>query len=616
MKLIKFRIKNYKSIQDSGWCWLASDLTILAGKNESGKSAVLEALHDFDKNKSISADAVPLTDDDSKPEIEMCFNVETQMVDEIAQRTNMELNQDVRNYLSEHNVTIIKYDSSSYRLDDNLRVFLNEKEFESCRQKIEETVENLSKIEQLPEVAKPDIEGEDTQAVIKAVMQYKQNLDIAARHIQKREIHEQLMDSGEKLYVETSKLAEKNPSNKFLEQITQHIPDFIFFSELQLLPFEISFEHSKSHGAVQDFAKISGLDLDRAVNATSKPLRLRNMLSTKSVKISGDFADYWKESELGLVVESTGGNLCFGVKESENHLLFKPEQRSKGLQWFLSFFLRLNSEQIKGKIVLIDEPGLYLHAKAQKNMLKILEKLSENSQIVFSTHSPYLIDSQKLGRVRLVLKDKENGTQIENKIQKKADKETLTPIATAIGLDLTNCFSIAGKKNVLLEGISDYYYLQALLHYTKKKGGDVDLIPCTGAQTIPQLASLLIGWNLEFLAVLDNDKEGKKVSSLLKKRLLLEEKRIVFVSNYEDSSIEDLFTHDDFNKFVLDERRNETIETKNSEFLKTNSLDKTLLAKKFFEKVKNGNQKINLSSDTVNNFEQVFERINATFGKS
>ena len=103
---------------------------------------------------------------------------------------------------------------------------------------------------------------------------------------------------------------------------------------------------------------------------------------------------------------------------------------------------------------------------------------------------------------------------------------------------------------------------------------------------------------------------------MLKKELFLEE-RIVFVSDYEDSSIEDLFTHNDFNKFVLGERGNETIETtKNSEFLKTNSLDKTLLAKKFFEKVKNGNQKVNLSSDTVNNFEQVFERINAIFGEN
>lgn len=613
MKLIKFRIKNYKSIKNSGWCWLSSDLTILAGKNESGKSAILEALHDFDKKNTISTDAIPLTDDDSQPEIEMRFNVETQMLDKIAQETNMRLNQNVRNYISENNVTIIKYDFESYRLEENLRVFLNKQENEVCRQKIEETVENLSKIEQLSEVAKPDTKGEDTQAMIEAVMQYKQNIDIAARHIQKGEIREQLIYEGEKLYVETSKLNEENPSDKFLNQITQHIPDFIFFSDLHLLPFEISFEQAKSHDTVQDFAKISELDLDKAINASSNSLRLRNMLSTKSAKISDDFADYWQESKLGLVVESAGGSLCFGVKESENHLLFKPEQRSKGLQWFLSFFLRLNLEQIKGKIILIDEPGLYLHAKAQKNMLKILERISENSQIIFSTHSPYLIDSQELGRVRLVLNDKESGTQVENKVQKKADKETLTPIATAIGLDLTNCFSVAGKKNVLLEGISDYYYLQALLHYTKKK--DWSLIPCTGAQTIPQLASLLIGWDLKFLAVLDNDKEGRKVAGLLEKELLLE-KHIVFVSDYEDSSIEDLFARGDFNEFVLDEKENENMGTKNSEFLKTNRLDKTLLARKFFEKIKNDYQEISLSPDTVNNFKQVFEKIDTVFGKN
>jgi len=67
MKLKKFRIKNYKSIKDSDWCWLASDVTTLAGKNESGKSGILEALRDFDTDiATVPDEAMPL-DDNSNP---------------------------------------------------------------------------------------------------------------------------------------------------------------------------------------------------------------------------------------------------------------------------------------------------------------------------------------------------------------------------------------------------------------------------------------------------------------------------------------------------------------------------------------------------------------------
>ncbi|MBI3600717.1 MAG: AAA family ATPase [Nitrospinae bacterium] len=96
-KLIKFRIKNYKSIKDSGWCWLASDLTILAGKNESGKTAILEALRDFyDSAKNLKypegppREVIPL-DGNENPIIEMCFEVEEDFSDKIGKATGITL---------------------------------------------------------------------------------------------------------------------------------------------------------------------------------------------------------------------------------------------------------------------------------------------------------------------------------------------------------------------------------------------------------------------------------------------------------------------------------------------------------------------------------------------
>src|SRR5205814_6843979 len=110
------------------------------------------------------------------------------------------------------------------------------------------------------------------------------------------------------------------------------------------------------------------------------------------------------------------------------------------------------------------EPGMYLHSKAQTDMLNVFKELSEKNQIVYSTHSPYLINSDKLHRVRLVLNTAEMGTIIEKITtgKVKGQLDAMKPIIDAIGLEVAHCFSPINKKNVLLEGISDFYYLEAM----------------------------------------------------------------------------------------------------------------------------------------------------------
>ena len=183
---------------------------------------------------------------------------------------------------------------------------------------------------------------------------------------------------------------------------------------------------------------------------------------------------------------------------------------------------------------------------------------------------------------------------------------------TAIGLDISNVLSSpVGEKNVLLEGISDYYFMQALREYPKVN--KANFIPCVGAQKISQLVSLLIGWDLGFLAVLDNDSEGKRIAKELSEKLSIEQDRIIFISEKNGFAVEDLFTHDDFNNYVLEETKNEDAATSNSKFLKENKLDKVLLAKKFYEKVKTDKSGIKLSKETIEAFREVFDKINTGF---
>lgn len=613
MRLIKFRIQHYKSIKDTGWCWLASDLTILAGKNESGKSAILEALNDFNTDvDKIPDEALPL-EYNGEPLIEMCFEVTKLMLDEIAQETGVTIGKETRDHISQNGFIISKLYDGSYDLEDEINEALDKQTNKANQEhivKIERGIEELFEIEQLANVAKPRFVG-STDLDKQAVTQYIQQIQAQVASITTDEEKKQIADKIKELEEENNALEEAKASQIFLDEIIQYVPNFIFFSDfLDILPFELTFAEAKNNEIVQDFAKVSGLDLDEVIQTTDSQRR-RNILSKHSATISGDFLDYWGQNKLDLIAEPDGENLRLGVKELGKTMLFKPQQRSKGFQWFLSFYLRLNAEQGEINVILIDEPGLYLHAKAQEDVLKVLERTSQESQVIFSTHSPYLIDAKRLDRVRLILKNEKDGTKIENKIHKKADIETLTPIITAIGLDISHSFSIVGKKNVLLEGISDYYFMQALRKYIGSSEGN--LIPCVGAPKIPQLISLLIGWDLEFLAVLDNDAEGKRIAKELLKKLLVEDKKIIFIAEKDGFSIEDLFTHEDFNDFVLNENKNDDTNLLNSKFIKNKKYDKVLLSKKFFEKVDENQTEITLSQDTINAFRRVFDKISNGF---
>ena len=173
---------------------------------------------------------------------------------------------------------------------------------------------------------------------------------------------------------ENDNLQETVLSNSFLEAIKEYIPKFIFFSDFQdMLSYEYVLTEAQNSPIVKDFCKIAKLDLNTVIS-TNDSQRRKIILRRHSAEISGSFQDYWKQNKLDLVTELDGQKLNFGIKESQDTILFKPEQRSKGFQWFLSFYLRLNAERSKTNIILIDEPGLYLHAKAQEDVLKVLRK--------------------------------------------------------------------------------------------------------------------------------------------------------------------------------------------------------------------------------------------------
>jgi len=400
-------------------------------------------------------------------------------------------------------------------------------------------------------------------------------------------------------------------SVNFILSDKQWIPNFILFSSFDdVFPSEVSFAEASNNELIKDLEIISDLNLDLIISGTiTQKASHKDQLN---VRLKEDYEKFWTQDYTNLIIDWESDKLIFLVKEGAN--FFPPNMRSKGWQWHLAFYVRVSARAKEDvpNIILIDEPGLYLHAKAQEDVLEKFEDSARDAPIIFSTHSPYLIKIDKLNRVRLLSRTNEEGTLISNKVHKGADKETLTPIITAIGLDLSMGLDIAKDNNVIVEGISDYYYLSAfkeLLNFNFKK--EIHLIPSVGADKFDLLVPLMIGWGLNYCAVLDNDKKGKEIEKKLIQNFGHTGIKKIFVSENNDEEIEDLFERGDFLNYVLMGDPNEvSADKRNSQIIKKKdkNYDKVLLAKSFFETIKDEN--VFLSEGTKNNFKNLLERIN------
>ena len=168
------------------------------------------------------------------------------------------------------------------------------------------------------------------------------------------------------------------------------------------------------------------------------------------------------------------------------------ESRSKGFQWFFSFYLVFLVESEDGHkdaILLLDEPGLHLHPTAQQELISFFEKLSETNQLAYTTHSPFLIDGEHLHRVRPVTEDDTGHSRITAEEWPK-DRETIFPLQAAAGYAMIRGL-FQHRKNVLVEGMSDFYYLHALSHQCAMTGrpslsDDAYITPCGGTKLCGQ----------------------------------------------------------------------------------------------------------------------------------
>lgn len=241
-----------------------------------------------------------------------------------------------------------------------------------------------------------------------------------------------------------------------------------------------------------------------------------------------NFPNYWvQDSKFRLLMSAKDHNLEFTIVDRTG-TKYSFEERSSGLKYFLSYFIQHRSYEPPDnvpEILLMDEPDAFLSSRAQQDLLKIFEEVSTSedgkpaSQVVYVTHSPFLIDKNHAERIRVL----DKGSDYEGtRVVKSVSKNHYEPLRSAFGSFVAETVYIS-HCNLMVEGPVDQVLLAGASTYLRTFGigskresldlNEVTIVPAEGATNIPYLTYLARGRDSEQPAVivlLDSDQEGNQ----------------------------------------------------------------------------------------------------------
>lgn len=589
----KIRIQNFKSIIDTTIDF-NDNIFVLAGQNEAGKSSILEALNVFE--------------------------------DEIIDKENLNFEEESKGNLKQSvAITYSVNDKAFYECFEELCAKLVE---ESLKKTIPDfklfNIEKLSKLKEFTLTRSINFEKDN---------EFSLELNEPAFEIIKASLNG-LPNENENIVTTLVKIIRpfidiKSNRNNIILNLWKSCPDIILFDDVaELLPDYIYISdlinednNVKGYKAVKNIEAIIGINF---ISLSQKSTTLKKgSVESAHKSITATFQSDWKQKIAGnnqveinfeLGFDKTGKEIITFYLKSKDGVYLEPRRRSKGLIWFLSLWLELKASESSNKIIfLFDEPGLNLHVKANNDMLSVFKKLAKNGhQIIYSTHSPSLIELDKLHNIGLVLNTEKKGTVVEGLTSSLLDttykKDALQPISEAMGLEPFKEFSILSKKNIIVEGLSDFWYYKGISTILNRKN-EYKFVPAIGVKSskLFPLISFCIGYGLEWVLIVENGENPKNTKNELLDSVFLNDneemnKRIKTI-NFKE--VEDMFTISDFK--LLDSKIDINSKKQPSEII---GKRKIIFARNFFTQIENGNITIdNINPETIKNFEEVFDFI-------
>ncbi|MDE1728214.1 MAG: AAA family ATPase [Thaumarchaeota archaeon] len=585
MRLRKFRVQGYRCIHDSGEIKVG-DLAAFVGRNESGKTTILEALTLLNKDTKLSElDLCDEMNEELKSEIRLAegefvlSEKETSLIRE--KFPNLQDIRKMKIYRTNKHARV-QYDFGDVKISGEASKRLNS--WENFVERIKSFVEAMpNPIRIRVDTKFLDAPPPRTREVFMDMMaEFNNNIYLIASQEPRvisewKDIYQDLETIFDNMLIGTN---ERSALDNFIEDKLH--PRFVYFSDYKKILGNIDLEEfvretkgikAKGLEYVEEFDKaetvnnlfyLAELDAQKLEEVRSSPSRLIKLLHTSSRRLSEKLNPAWKGDPIHVELRWNPGNVLSVVisdvhKDGTVTNTGLLNRRAEGFKWTFSFIVNFAAEtqkaELKEAILLLDEPARNLHPAQQRGISDLLKGLAGSNQILYATHSPFMIFDYTQGNLLVVELDKRRHLSKIYYDYWNADDQTLIPILYGLSRGLVE--SIVDKQIgfnsrpvIIVETMSDCMYLNAFDRFLKDPNlsmNPLNIVAAYNKNSVMSLAIFYKNHGYDTFILLDNTEESRKISTELQSNEFKSVQMVFFeLAGQPKLFIEDLLMEDDY----------------------------------------------------------------------
>ena len=585
MRLRRFRIRAYRCIHDSGEIRVG-DLAAFVGRNESGKTTILEALTLLNKDQKISElDRCDEMTEDLKSEIRLAegdFELNEKETTLIREKfPNLQDIRKVKIYRTNKNPRI-QYDFGEIKISGEASKRLNS--WENFAERIQDFVNVMPNAIRIRVDTKflsaPPPRTRD--AFMNMMAEFNNNIYLVASENPQiisewRKIYQDLDYIFDNMLIGTS---ERSALENFIEDKLH--PRFVYFSDYKKILGNIDLEEflretrgirPKGLEYIEEFDKaetvsnlfyLADLDAEKLQEAQESPSRLIKLLHTASRKLSDRLNPAWKGDPIHVELRWNPGNILSVVisdvhKDGTVTNTGLLNRRAEGFKWTFSFIVNFAAEtqkaELKEAILLLDEPARNLHPAQQRGISDLLKGLAGSNQILYATHSPFMIFDYTPGNLLVVELDKRKHLSHIYYDYWNADDQTLIPILYGLTRGLTESIvdrqiGFNSRPVIIVETMSDCMYLNAFDKFLKDPNlsmNPLNIVPAYNKNSVMSLAIFYRNHGYDTFVLLDNTDESTQIAARLESNEFKRVQMIFFeLGGQSKQFLEDLIMDEDY----------------------------------------------------------------------
>jgi predicted ATP-dependent endonuclease of OLD family len=553
MRLRKFRVRAYRCIHDSGEITVG-DLAAFVGRNESGKTTILQALTMLNKDERVS-------------ELDLCDEMFEELKEEIRlAEGEFDLNSNESNMIKEKFPNLpeinkiklfrtnkrpeVQYEFDNIKISEKSDGGLNS--WESFSKRILEFLDTIPNHLRIQVNTKFFEEPPPKNQVVfdTGLAEFSNQFHVVAMQDPK------VIEEWEKIYSKSENQfsnllsggSEKTALENFIS--SQLHPRFVYFSDYKKIYGNINLneyireekgERGESIEYIEEFDKaetvrnlfyLAELDINELEEVKDSPSRCIKLLNTASNRLTKKLNPAWKGDPIHVDLRYNPGNIM-SVVISDVHrdgtvtntgLL---NRRAEGFKWTFSFIVNFAAEtqraELKEAILLLDEPARNLHPTQQMGISDLLKNLAGSNQVLYATHSPFMIFDYTPGNLLVVELDKRKHLSRIFYDYWNADDKTLTPILYGLSRGLVESITDReiGRNSrpvIIVETMSDSMYLNSFDKFLQDPNismNPLNIVAAFNKNAVLPLAIFYRNHGYNTFILLDNTEESKQISSQL-----------------------------------------------------------------------------------------------------